>query len=906
LDRVPVRAEPGGDMRTDDRLLAGRYRLQGTLGVGMATVFRAHDELLNRQVAIKVLADVTDDRARARFMHEAQAGGQLASPHVVTVYDVAEDGEMAYIVMEYVAGRSLAQVLEGGQPMEAAEAVNIAVAVLQGLAVAHRRSLIHRDIKPGNILLSDDGDVKLVDFGIAKGLSRASVRITGEHRIVGTPRYLSPEQVSDQLVTARSDLYSLGVVLYEMLAGSPPFDNDNPMALVLAHAESPVPPLGRKRPDLPVALMVAVHRALEKDPRRRFEDATAMRHSLCESLEGDPVVIARPAPKPRPGLKARSVSKARSVPKPGPAPPAAAAEAAASPGPPRRWPRRVAASLLAVAGLALLVTAGPLLFEAITGAPAADPASPQGVRETPGESGSPAAAAPAPAPAPVVSPAPAPAEQGLDGAALSDRIEALGEQDGTERTVEAARLVGDMEVAADEGRVARAFSEPSIAALLDEAGIPGLIALVEADPQAAGPAADAIISAVAQVDELDGLQRAVAAAEVVNSAKIAERDGEVTRTYAGAVIEVMAAEAGTAGLAELLERSGGPEGDAVAEDLRGLDSLGTTAAKVEVASTYNEVEAGPLPGDLRYTARKVLEPLLTFRGLAGLAASYDLLTGPSGRDRLLEVRSSRGQDRATAAAAVLGAAQVGASVGTVPSSYASTVRIALRSRLTLEGVAALAAASGDVGAGLADDLSALDGLAPDDRSAQIVAVYGRVSTARLTPEAAAEVGAVEAAAVQAAASERLRQELSVNGLGARVTVRPGLAGPDGELSAERLAALQAPEDAARSAQAARLYGDARQLTGDEGQAGVFATSVVAVLPQYLDVAGLVELSTDEAAAGGGAADFGQRLRDLAAAPDDQRAQLAAALLVELRAALDADVTAQYAAAVREVLNNSPP
>ena len=154
-------------MRTDDRLLAGRYRLQGTLGAGLATVLRAHDELLHRQVAIKVLADVSDDDARARFLNEAQAAGQLASPHVVTVYDVAENGSMAYIVMEYVQGRSLAQVLEGGKPMEAAEAVNIAVDVLQALGVAHRQGLIHHDVKPGNILLSDDGAVKLADFGIA-------------------------------------------------------------------------------------------------------------------------------------------------------------------------------------------------------------------------------------------------------------------------------------------------------------------------------------------------------------------------------------------------------------------------------------------------------------------------------------------------------------------------------------------------------------------------------------------------------------------------------------------------------------------------------------------------------------------------------------------------------------------
>ena len=880
-------------MRTDDRLLAGRYRLQGTLGAGLATVLRAHDELLHRQVAIKVLADVSDDDARARFLNEAQAAGQLASPHVVTVYDVAENGSMAYIVMEYVQGRSLAQVLEGGKPMEAAEAVNIAVDVLQALGVAHRQGLIHHDVKPGNILLSDDGAVKLADFGIAKGLSRAAA-ITGEHRILGTPRYLSPEQVNGQPVSPRSDLYSLGVVLYQMLAGAPPFDNDNAMALALAHVESRPPPLGGRRPDLPVALMVAVHRALEKDPRRRFEDAPAMRRSLLDSLTipEPPAAPAGPAPTTRPATKPRPSSRQRPGPRLRPAS-----------GPVRgvRWGGPWLAVLAGVAVWALLATAGWLLFAA--GGPSADP-QPSQVRESPQASASPTGPASGAllAPAPVISPTPAPAELGLDGAALSDRIAGLGALDSAERTTQAALLVGEIESAADQGRVARAFSEPAIAALLDETSLAGLIALAEADPQVAGPAADATIAAVAQVDDLEAQERAAAAADVLNSAKISQRDGEVSRAYAGAITHVMAAEAGTAGLAALLEREGGVEGAAFAGDLRGLEDLDGAAAEAEVARIYGEAVAGRLAGDLTYTTRKVLEPLLTLRGVAGLAESYLLLTGPSGRDRLLEVRSLRGPDRAAAAAAVVGAAQVGAALGEVASSYATTARIALRSEVTLDGVVMFAASAGDTGAQLAADLSALDGLAPDERSAQIVDLHGRTRSAASTLDATALRLDAE---VVAAALERLRQELSVDGLVASVAARPVLAGPDSELSAERLAVLQGPEDATRSAQAAQLYGQARQLVGGAEPANAFANATGTVLTQYLDVAGLVELSGDETVAGTGAADLGQDLQELAAASDDQRAQLVATLVAQVNAALDAgDVTASFAIPVREVLNNS--
>jgi serine/threonine-protein kinase len=876
-------------MRTDDRLLAGRYRLQeilsscseavghSTLGVGMATVWRADDEFLHRQVAVKVLADVSDDRARARLLHEAQAAGRLAGPHVVTVYDVAEHGSMAYIVMEYVPGRSLAQVLEGAEPFEAAEAVNIAVDVLAALDVAHRRNLIHGDVKPGNILLSDGGGAKLSDFGIAKGLSRASETITGGHRILGTPRYLSPEQVNGQPVTPCSDLYSLGIVLYEMLAGAPPFDHDNAMAVALAHVESRPPPLGRHRPDLPVALMVAVHRALEKDPRRRFEDAAGMCSSLLESLEvSQPPAAAVPA-------VAQSTTR--------PSPRALRAPASA---PTRRRGRRTVAVLLGVAVVALLTTVGRLLLG--VGTSGADPASQQAGRQSQ-VSASPAGAArppPGSAAGSVLSATPPLAELGLDGVGLTDRIEGLGALEGAQRSAEAARLVGEIEVAADQGRVARAFSEPAIAALLDETGIAGLTALAEADPPSAGPSADATIAAVAQVGEVRGQERAVAAADVLNSAKIAERDGEVSRAYAGAVIQVMAAEAGTAGLAGLLERDGDVEAAAVADDLRSLEGLDGAATDVEVARLYNEAVAQPLPGDLDYTTRRVLEPLLKLRGMAGLAESHDLLTGPSGRDQLLEVRSLRGQERARAAAAVLGAAAAGAAAGEVPSSYATSVRIALRSDVTMAGVAAFAASTGTAGAELAEDLIALDGLAAGDRSARIVALFSGVRSASTVD-----------GAVVAAAMERLRQELSVDGLVVRVSERPDLAGPDSELTAGSLATLQGPEDATRSAQAARLYGQARQLDGAGGDPAAFAMATVKVLAQYPDVAGLIELSGDETFAGPGAADLGQHLRELAAAVDEQRAELAATLLEEAGAMLEAgDVTPPYAAAVREVLNNS--
>ena len=263
-------------------VLEQRYELGAPLGAGgMAEVFAGYDRNLGRPVAIKLLkTDLPDPRARERFEHEARTAAGFVHPNAVTVYDVGDDGRRPYLVMELVEGRDLAELLAARGPLPPAEAARIADQMLTALGAAHDRGLVHRDVKPGNVLVTRDGTAKLADFGIAKAAADATAGLTLTGQVMGTPRYLAPEQAAGQGATPRSDLYSAGVVLYEMLAGEPPFTGDTPVAVALAHQQAPVPPLTERRPGLPPAPVVAVNRALEKDPARRFPDAAAMRAAL--------------------------------------------------------------------------------------------------------------------------------------------------------------------------------------------------------------------------------------------------------------------------------------------------------------------------------------------------------------------------------------------------------------------------------------------------------------------------------------------------------------------------------------------------------------------------------------------------------------------------------------------------
>lgn len=251
-------------------LLDGRYEIEHKIGEGgMATVYRGRDRRLNRRVAIKVLhSHYANDRDfLQRFQHEAQAAARLSHPHVVNVYDVGQDGDTHYIVMEYVEGTNLKTLINREAPLPIAQAVGIATAIARGLEAAHRFGLIHRDIKPQNIMVELDGHVRITDFGIAK--SAFSTALTETGITFGTADYISPEQARGQSATPRSDIYALGVTLFEMLTGCLPFTGENTIAVALQHASDSPPPLRQINPQIPPQLEAIVLRALAKDPTQR-------------------------------------------------------------------------------------------------------------------------------------------------------------------------------------------------------------------------------------------------------------------------------------------------------------------------------------------------------------------------------------------------------------------------------------------------------------------------------------------------------------------------------------------------------------------------------------------------------------------------------------------------------------
>ena len=264
-------------------VIADRYEIGQTLGAGgMARVVQAHDRVLDRQVAIKLLREdiAVDPTVRERFLGEARTAARFNHPNAVTVYDTGQDGRQPWIVMELIAGQDLAQRLAASGPLDEGEAVHIADSVLAALDAAHRGGMVHRDVKPGNIMLLDDGGVKLADFGIAKSIQDATAGLTATGQIIGTAKYRSPEQVDGQPATPASDVYALGCVLYEMLAGEPPFTGDTAIAIALAHTRDRAPDIRKTRPGVSPAVAEAVDRALAKDPSQRFRDAGEMRRAL--------------------------------------------------------------------------------------------------------------------------------------------------------------------------------------------------------------------------------------------------------------------------------------------------------------------------------------------------------------------------------------------------------------------------------------------------------------------------------------------------------------------------------------------------------------------------------------------------------------------------------------------------
>jgi eukaryotic-like serine/threonine-protein kinase len=270
--------------------LGGRYRLDAQIGRGgMSTVYRAFDTVLERPVAIKLMHReiATDSDQLERFRREARAVAQLSHPHIVTVIDAGEepDGEgggTPYIVFEYVEGETLKELMRRMGPLEVPEAIAYAIEIARALGAAHERYIVHRDVKPQNVLLGAEGDAKITDFGIARTLTEQGLTLDG--RVLGTTDYVSPEQALGQSVTGQSDVYSLGVVLYEMLVGTVPFTGDTPVAVAMRHVREDVPDVQLARPEVSAATAAVVDRATAKDLARRYPDIPAFLADLEEVL----------------------------------------------------------------------------------------------------------------------------------------------------------------------------------------------------------------------------------------------------------------------------------------------------------------------------------------------------------------------------------------------------------------------------------------------------------------------------------------------------------------------------------------------------------------------------------------------------------------------------------------------
>ncbi|QGQ46901.1 Stk1 family PASTA domain-containing Ser/Thr kinase [Metabacillus sediminilitoris] len=261
--------------------ISGRYKILEVIGGGgMANVYLARDMILERDVAMKVLRfDFSnDDEFIKRFRREAQSATSLAHPNVVSIYDVGEEDNIYYIVMEYVEGQTLKQYIQQFAPVHPRKAVNIMEQIVSGIQHAHDNQIIHRDIKPHNILIDHNGNVKVTDFGIAMALS--STTITQTNSVLGSVHYLSPEQARGGLANKKSDIYSLGIVLFEMLTGRLPFDGESAISIALKHLQSETPSAKRWNPDIPQSLENIILKATAKDPFHRYQSADEMEEDL--------------------------------------------------------------------------------------------------------------------------------------------------------------------------------------------------------------------------------------------------------------------------------------------------------------------------------------------------------------------------------------------------------------------------------------------------------------------------------------------------------------------------------------------------------------------------------------------------------------------------------------------------
>jgi serine/threonine-protein kinase len=387
---------------TPQPLLGARYRLERRLAQGgMAEVWLATDTALSRQVAVKLLKPqlAADPVVAERFRREAIAVAGLSHPNIVAIYDAVDDGGRQAVVMQYVPGKSLRQLLDEQRRLGPELTAHIGSSVAAALDAAHHAGLVHRDVKPGNILLTPDGRVLLADFGIAKaiGAGAVDVDLTSDHVMMGTAKYLSPEQVRGKKLDGRADLYSLGLVLYECLAGRVPFLGESDADTALARLQRDPTDLGRLRPTLPRALVDLIHRLLARDPARRPRDGAAVRAVLTRVAAGlDDPTGDLPAPR-RMAVAVAAGGGGGPIPgqPPSPTPPATARPSPSrrDPTPPSARPRGTPArhhqqrtgrsfAIVAVLLVAALGTAALLLSGVLDGddpAPAATTIAPSGV-----------------------------------------------------------------------------------------------------------------------------------------------------------------------------------------------------------------------------------------------------------------------------------------------------------------------------------------------------------------------------------------------------------------------------------------------------------------------------------------------------------------------------------------------
>ena len=275
-------------MITKGQKINDRYEVIRSIGEGgMANVYLGHDTILDRNVAIKVLRGdlATDEKFVRRFQREALSASSLAHPNIVEMYDVGEDDETYYIVMEYVEGKTLKQLLKKRGTLTLSEAIDIMVQLTDGMAHAHDSYIIHRDLKPQNIMIKDDGQIKITDFGIAMALN--ATQLTQTNSVMGSVHYLPPEQASGKGCTIKSDIYSMGIIFYELLTGSLPFRGDNAVEIALKHMREPIPSVREENPAIPQSIENIIRKATAKNPKNRYDSARSMHEDLLTALDED-------------------------------------------------------------------------------------------------------------------------------------------------------------------------------------------------------------------------------------------------------------------------------------------------------------------------------------------------------------------------------------------------------------------------------------------------------------------------------------------------------------------------------------------------------------------------------------------------------------------------------------------